>query len=567
MYLFTHKRKDVHLFRLTHVYLKLAWLTIFILGLSACSGLPDHLVKEAREIFPAKLKQQKQSNTVLKKDFNTSKSSSMWPFAEPYAKSEKWEQHFTDSDTEINAAESLYEKQIIPMIDDDQPEDAKAFQTLLTAFRKHLINSTKAAKIPSERLSFLVNTRNNAKQIFETATIQHSEILGIEVGFTETAQQAIKDYSNKYSDITEKISTLMQKSAAATDVLNQVTIQYGFHTDDIKTDYATFGDQALALKGMLDDTLGYAKSTQAKLDELYKSYTKILADQRIDYYVHIGRATWCEGEYCGGGSTQKYPPIKVDSKVLEFFDKQDQIANIGGSWGSRSFNLKIPRAYWDALKIDYRWNFPRGDDSAEYWVESTSSKAFHKYIEIVNDKASEGAWKEVSDDSFWNQNDNLGMAILTKPYGYYEEDILKEAQPAGMAMIQSPVMVNGAATGSNRHGEWRQNSSGQSFWHYYGMYSLMSNLMGPSRYSYNDWNGYNRRDRGRGYYGSAGQWGTWGSQTYTNDRYRNGDFAKRNPGAVQRARSGNLNRKNSGAGSIRTAGSATRGRGPSSGGK
>jgi hypothetical protein len=554
------------LFRLTHDYLKLAWLTVLILVLPACSGLPDHLVKEAREVFPAKLKQQKVSNTKSAKDFNAIKSTASWSFAEPYAITEKWDQHFTDSDSDVNAAESMYEKQILPMIEDDQPEDAKDFQVLLQAFRQHLINSDKAAKIPSERLNFLVNTRNNAQQIFETANRHHSEILGVEVSFTESAHQAIKDYSNKEADITKKISKLAKKTEAATDVLNQMIIQYGFHTEDMKADYAVLGDQALALKGMLNDIKSYHKSTQAKLDELYRSYTKILADQRIDYYVTIGRATWCEGEYCGRGTTQRYSPVKVDSKVFEYFENQGQIAKISG-WVSRRFSLNILQAYWDALKIDPRQNFPRGDDYAEYWVDSTSSKAFHKYIEIVNDKASEGTWKTVSDDNFWNQNDNLGMAILTKPYGYYEEDILKEAQPVGMAMIESPVMINGAATGSNRHGEWKQDSNGKSFWHYYGMYSLASNLMGPSRYSYNDWNGYSNRTRGRGYYGSSGQWGTWGSQTYTNDRYRNADYAKRNPGTVQRARSGNLNRKSTGAGSIRTAGSVTRGRGPSGGGK
>jgi hypothetical protein len=83
MKLFTQKRKGIYLYRLTHVYLKLAWLTIMILGLSACSGLPDHLVKEARDVFPAKLTKQKKSNTTSKKDFNDSKSTSNWSFAEP----------------------------------------------------------------------------------------------------------------------------------------------------------------------------------------------------------------------------------------------------------------------------------------------------------------------------------------------------------------------------------------------------------------------------------------------------------------------------------------------------
>ncbi len=62
--------------------------------------------------------------------------------------------------------------------------------------------------------------------------------------------------------------------------------------------------------------------------------------------------------------------------------------------------------------------------------------------------------------------------------------------------------------GNPNYGNWRQNSQGRSFWEWYGMYSLFSNLFRPPIY-YGSWAG-NRgysyySDHGRNYYTSPSQ--------------------------------------------------------------
>src|SRR5690606_30677764 len=131
---------------------------------------------------------------------------------------------------------------------------------------------------------------------------------------------------------------------------------------------------------------------------------------------------------------------------------------------------------------------------------------------------------------------NLGMALFTKPLGYYEEDSLTTAEPPGMGLIEEPVVVDGIATGSNQYGEWRE-SNGQSFWFYYAMYRLYGDLAGPRGYSYQDWRAYRDSPRGRPFYGRENQWGSYGPYTYSSSRYRDSDFIRRYPDAMTGARS------------------------------
>lgn len=74
--------------------------------------------------------------------------------------------------------------------------------------------------------------------------------------------------------------------------------------------------------------------------------------------------------------------------------------------------------------------------------------------------------------------------------------------------------------GNPRYGQWRTNSSGQSFWVWYGQYALFRDVFFPRTYYYHDW--YPRRswsyygDVGRNYYGTRGDTSRWqkASRTY-----------------------------------------------------
>ncbi|MDH5424731.1 MAG: hypothetical protein OEY29_07060 [Gammaproteobacteria bacterium] len=533
--------------------------------LTACSGLSDGVVQSIENI-PDQLVRHNDFIVAKKTEFDQLGSHQEWLFFKPYLEKEGWEENFAKSKEFLAAADTLYQSKIIPIMDRDDPNEDTAARIQLRLFEIELEKSRQAALYPEQRIAFLINVRDTASVIHEKAQREFDQLIALAKKLTKRANNVSSDYAHKKDDVTEKLNVLNSLLEKASASSKQINYQFSKLSADI--DYASFGDEAVALSKTLADTTDYQNKINEKFDELYKSYTKILADQRIEYFVVIGRASWCEGEYCGDGTTGYYPAVMIDEKLFEYFDslQTDTIANLSSSWGRQNFKLNVPKAVWDALRIDKKWNWPRGDDYAEYWIEKIYTNTFHRYVEVVNEQMTEGEWIAVKEDDFWSQFDNLGMAILTKPYGYYEEDALKDAQPVGMATIAKPLMTNGLATGSNQYGEWR-NENGRSFWHYYGMYSFFNALTGRPRYYYDDYNSYRSHRRGSPYYGRANEYGTWGSSTYDNGRYRDSDFARRNPADIQAARSGKSQRSSRAQSSIRGAGESSRSRGPAGGGK
>ena len=106
---------------------------------------------------------------------------------------------------------------------------------------------------------------------------------------------------------------------------------------------------------------------------------------------------------------------------------------------------------------------------------------------------------------------HLGMVILSKG----SDGIDRNQHPPGYQQV-----------GNERYGQWRTNSSGQSFWVFAAQYALLSHMIGGfNRPIYrNDWNGYrDARGRGQTYYGAGGAYGTNGSVT----RQTNPNFFRR----------------------------------------
>ena len=532
--------------------------------LSGCSGLPDLLMHEFK-LMPKRITDNEALIKTKKEAFDKLSGHSEWKFFSPYSDSEKWLDKFNVANDENSKAKKLYDTKIVPMADRNEPEEAQAFSKLIEQFNKHLTASSAAANYAEKRIDFLITTRNTADEKYKKASGQYTNNLSLQRRFTSKANAAAKKYPNKKDDLAKRVSGLDALVNENSDSYRTLKTEYQKNTS---TNYARFGDAAVALNKISEKITNYENEHSAKVDELYRSYVKVLADQRVDYYVVIGRATWCEGDFCGSGSEARFPAVKVDAKIFEYFDSLtlSSIAKYRQSWrGNDQFTLNIPQDKWNALRLNYKSGKPNGHDYGEFWVDKTYTKTYHKYIEIVNDKMIEKDWQPVSEDYFWSRYENLGMSILTKPYGFYEEDSLKEAQPVGMAMVAKPVVRNGVAKGSNQYGEWRH-SNGNSFWYYYGAYRLFGALAGPRRYSYNDWNSYSGRRSGAAYYGRNNDYGTYGSRTYSNSRYRNSSYATRNPGEVRSAASGKSRSSRSNP-SVRGAGSSSRSRGPSGGGK
>lgn len=86
---------------------------------------------------------------------------------------------------------------------------------------------------------------------------------------------------------------------------------------------------------------------------------------------------------------------------------------------------------------------------------------------------------------------------------------------------RASAQQNNAMVGNPSYGSWRRDSSGQSLWAWYGMYSMFNNVFGMNRYYYNSWSSRPHYS----YYGNYGR-NRWGSNA---DVSRNRDLSRRSP--------------------------------------
>lgn len=512
--------------------------------------------------FEQKIERQDKHLAAQKSTFKDLESSADWDFLRPYSEAENWPNHFVVSAQELEKTKQFFKLNIEPLFDRNHKEDAEKLLANIHRGKKILAVSIDQADLPTKRATFILTSRKQKDAYLDNAKLALSNTQAITDEFNQKAENSIGRHPNRTLDINKKIKASQAALASIKAEIDTLQGEYNAPT----TNYAIYGDAYTSATDKSAEAKRAIDTKTKHLNELDQSYIKVLSDQKIDYFVTIGRANWCESDGCGNGSEMRYPPAQVDANTFEYFDNltANTIARNNPSYfSSREFNLSIPSNRWNALRIKPKYQWPNSRRHAEYWVDKTFTKTYHKYTTIIDGKATVGTWTLVNDSYFWQHFNNLGMAIETKPIGVFAAETITQAEPVGMATIAEPTVVNGIATGSNQYGEWRQ-SNGQSFWHYYGMYRLLGDFVTPGRYGYNDWRGYNSHDFSGPYYGRNNEYGTYGSSTYSSARYRDSDFSKRNPKTVSDAKTG---RRSTITNSIRGAGSASRGRGPSGGGK
>lgn len=176
-------------------------------------------------------------------------------------------------------------------------------------------------------------------------------------------------------------------------------------------------------------------------------------------------------------------------------------------------------------------------------VQGTFFKKYKHQYKIIEEgrdsipKESVLGWYDVDERFFKKNADNMGMEIVSRGA---DGKLNKSASPPGYNNY----------VGNERYGHWRTNSSGGSFWAFYGQYAFMSSMFNmmayPARRSY--YNDYrtNYRGTGRSYYGpktgGVSQYGT--NSKYTNST-RSGSRWSRNTSSFKNRVAGRTSRSSS----------------------
>ena len=531
------------------------FITIFLLSilLTGCGGLPSDIKKackkasqkiEAEKAFVDK-NQKSYTEYIKTKNFDKIKNA---------FEKENLSAYFSEAHKDFARAASLYTTNLKPLLKENKEELAPNVMAELKRINSIIIDAENKSKYPIKRVKHIYDIFLKIDNIYHESAIQVDNI-------TKTVNdleanilvQARSDFPDKTEKIDAKFNQLYLMEKQSKSAVKIISVEYNNHKKNRKTDYSALTKNADLLEDNFRQTQILKNNFTKDIASLSKSYTKILKDMKPIYSVVVKRESW-------NNSQDYYNPVSatfartVSQEVYEFIETNqiETIAQLYPNWNNLKMKNHIGNV-WEKLKIDPVENWPQQyrHDSASFWFDNWSTQYFHKYTIVEEGEKHETDWQPVSEDTYEDNFEYLGMAILTKPFGVFEDEADTNATPPGMGFI-----------GNSEYGKWKKDNQGNSFWSWYGKYALFSNLlfystMGPMRY--NSWNRYNTGFRGRKpYFGTtasgAAQYGTSGTVTKQSSRFRNTSFAQM--GGFKRP-----------APSVRGASGSVKGGGPKSKGK
>jgi len=386
-------------------------------------------------------------------------------------------------------------------------------------------------------------------------------------------------YAKKYSEKKKVINKMKESVVGLYAQVNKTYKKFEKEYNSKKINIVKYMDYSKTLNRDIEklnkDIYDYWK----RVEELDRDYTKILVDMKEVPTLSVERISWNNSYDYPTEHKYTYKDIIMDNETYKYFISLNTDFIAKSTSGVFDKDMKpltaisgVSQRYVNKLRLNVKENWNSGDDDAEFYIKNMGATYAHKYRIMEDGKSKVTEWVIVSAAIYNMYLKNLGMEIVSKPIGYFESEKSTRPTPEGMSRVNNP-----------HYGEWKQDSSGNSFWHYYGMYSMFGHIFGSNdhRYYRND---YNRYHGSSGAYYGNGRYGSNG--TYTRNRYKSSTFNKTGgyKSATTRStkrssyrkskttrslskRSSSSRPSRSSSSSFRSSGSKTRSRGPGKGGK
>lgn len=469
-------------------------------------------------------------------------------------KREDWQNaYFAQAKTFVKSAQARKEETLDPMLKRDSSDDAEKFAQALNACVADLGKAkTVLAQYQNRKTALLALAKDSATPLADSvktveATRERTK------SFTALAETSSKDYPDKKEAIAADVKTVQGYLASAEAALAAAKAELSKKAKD----YGIVADSFATLAKADADSKKFADVRGKRIGELRESSSKTLVDMRVDYFAQVTRVSWDENSDWTTDQDHVYPKVKIDEATARVLDDPKWDETPVATASRRMFGsdaTALPAAVWSKIAVDLWYDRPVSHDMAEYYVD-TSEAYYHKYRIERNGKVTTTDWVAVSENEFDSAEDFLGMALVSKAYGAFEDETVKVPAPDGMEFVGNPA-----------YGSWQESpSGGGSFWQWYGQYAFIRDALGGHSYSRTEWDAWKRDFRAKKpYLGSEDEedrYGTGGSVTGGSGHYRTSNYVR--TGGVERWRSYGA----SGGGSQRGSGPDFRGRGPGGAGK
>ena len=511
----------------------------------------DSALKKQVKAVPGMIDAARDRVRQEEKKYSRLKSSKKAAAVAAIADKEKWENRFAAAAQTLDQAREQYKTALKPLLKKKNKDPEAEITPRLKAIQETIQKADALSREPAERFTGLAQVLAEPARFLEKA--------GTDAGFVnrrvEVLQggivaKALADFPDMADKINARFAPARKLAAESDGLLKDARTQYAAIQSG-SPDWTAFFDTTQALSAHAGEMKTLDQSLEKDFGQLYTSYTKILKDMKTDFFVTVKRESWNENsDYYDPRFATFTRQVSPETYEKLTADNLDAIAAIKAGFTGSRFSSKVGAA-WNELNIDPGEQWPgKGHNAATFFIEESRAAHFHKYILEQDGQTEETGWQQVSEEFYENNLEYLGMAILAKPFGAFEQDRLTQPAPPGMAYVGNP-----------KYGEWKEDDKGGRFWSWYGKYMFFSNLFffPPSYFYYNSWNGWrnNYRHR-RPYFGQTAN----GLQKFGT----RGAFIKKSPGfqSTHFARSGGFKSQ---AASVKGASSGLRGGGPGTRGK
>ncbi len=528
-----------------------------LLILAGCSSMPDQLRATIKDL-PTQIENGRKAVDATQQSYGEQIKDVKYGFTAGYTPEQMHVDRFDAARVDLDQANTLYEKSVKPLYDKYKPEDQAKLEAAVGQVRDLIKQADTDAKDPSQWAETVVKVKDNPGGTVQTAATQAATLENSFAALNKDAEAAAKDFPHQKDKITEKIvplRKLQETTVAAHTALQQ-------ESKAATPNYAVMAEQAKTVETATTQYAERSKTLGDELKGLYVRETHTLVDIRVDSTLYLTRTSWNENSDANTEIDYEFPPIKVDTDTADYFGQfpSDQVLATYRAklFGGYDLELQgVDQAQWDELKLDPGQNWPdKYHNWSEIYMDELEDTYCHK-IKVLRNGEPDASARPTSDDAcmqyntptevangiYWEEGDELlaeaiGMDIYAKAYGDFPEEAIEVATPPGISYVDD-----------SSTGQWRTDSTGNSFWYYYGQYRFFNDIIGgPYPYYYrSEYNTWNRsyRHSGKPYYmpNSSGTPRFGGKSPLVAARFPNSNYNKsglrdatvRNSGPVSRS--------------------------------
>jgi hypothetical protein len=431
--------------------------------------------------------------------YRTLVASSAYAAYRVYAEREAWMGQFDHARVKTVAARTTYQRYVEPLLQRNDRQDEAAIVTQVSRMARLIGEARAYADLPQRRRGLIDEVIRSYARLSQESADNENAVKTAVASVLTAGEKARNAFPARAADIDRRIEPIQRLAGATAGASQKVSFETANAKAGRAADFVVLGDNAQLVSRNASKILEDTRAAGVQFLSLSSSYSRALADMKAVYFITVQRWAWNESQDSPPVHTYTYTRQELSGDAFDYFNALPEslpyVARLSTGWSGSELgaHAKVDSARWEGLGIAPKEAWVGRDDTAEYGF-SLSADYFHKYLVTKDGQAQETDWQKVDETMFENHVDDLGMDIVAKPFGAFEDEKIANPTPAGLAFVGNP-----------QYGRWETDNRGASFWTWYLQYRLFSALLGaggqPYSYRRDEWETWSTRYRGQPYYG------------------------------------------------------------------